>query len=135
VRGIKKRLLQYGISALIGISVSLFIMNAQGLFALLGSNAATYSILCDAFFVPAAVFLSVGALIRIAASGFFDSVSYAVRVAAHAIVPFAQSKPKAYYDYKSEKAENRGAPPTFILHTGAAFLVVSLIFLAIYSSM
>lgn len=132
-RQLKKRLIQYSIAAAIGIAIALLVMNAEGFFVLVGNNAETYSILSDACFVPAAVLISVGALVWIANTGLFDSVSYALTVAAHAIIPFMRNRPKSYYDYKSEREGKSGKTPMFILYTGAAFLLLAIIFLVIYT--
>ena len=130
---LKKRLIQYSTAAAIGLAIALLIMNAEGFFVLAGNNAETYSILSDACFVPAAVLISVGALVWVANTGLFDSVSYALTVAAHAIIPFMKNKPKSYYDYKSEREGKSGKTPMFILYTGAAFLLLAIIFLGVYT--
>lgn len=135
MKGLKKLLLQYGITAAVGLLIAYFVMSSQGLFVLFGNNRETYAILCDAFFVPAAALMSVGALVWIANTGFFDSIAYALKIAAHALVPFVKTKRQTYYDYKNEKEGKESKTPTFILYTGAAFLLLALIFLAIYSSM
>lgn len=132
---LKTWLLQYGITTAIGLLISYFVMSSQGLFVLFGSNAETFSILCDAFFVPGAVLLSVGALVWVAGTGFFDSMAYIFRVAAHMFIPFVKSRPKSYYDYKTEKAERGGKTPMFILYTGVGFVALALVFLACYSAM
>ena len=126
--------MQYGITAAVGLAIALLIMNAQGLFVLFGNNADTYSILSDAFFVPGMVMVSVGALIWIAGTGLFDSVSYALTVAAHAIIPFMKNKPKSYYDYKSEREGKTTKIPMFILYTGGGFLVIAVVFLIVYAA-
>ena len=135
MRNLKKRILQYGITAALGLAAALLIMNAQGFFVLFGNNADTYSILSDAFFVPGMIMVSLGALIWIAGTGLFDSVSYALSVAAHAVIPFLKNKPKSYYDYKSEREGKTTKTPMFILYTGGGFLAISVIFLIVYSSL
>ena len=133
MKNLKKRILQYGITAAVGLLIALLIMNAQGFFVLFGNNADNYSILSDAFFVPGMVMVSVGALIWIAGTGLFDSVSYALTVAAHAIIPFLRNKPKSYYDYKSEREGKTTKIPMFILYTGGGFLVIAVVFLIVYA--
>ena len=134
MRNLKKRILQYGITAAVGLAIALLIMNAQGLFVLFGNNADTWSILSDAFFVPGMIMISVGALVWIAGTGLFDSVSYALTVAAHAIIPFLRNKPKSYYDYKSEREGKGGKTPMFILYTGGGFLLLAVVFLIAYGA-
>ena len=134
MRNLKKRLLQYGITAGIGLLASLLIMNAQGLFVLFGNNTQTWSILSDAFFVPGIILVSLGALIWIAGTGLFDSVSYALSVAAHAIIPFLKNRPKNYYDYKSERESKGSRTPMFILYTGGGFLLLAVVFLIAYGA-
>ena len=108
-------------------------MDAEGLFVVWGtSRTATLMILCDAFFVPGILLTMFGALMWIATTGFFDSLGYAFRTAAHLFIPFKGGERKSFYDYKEERAEKRGGVPYFILFVGMFYLAISMILLALY---
>ena len=92
-------------------------------------------ILCDAFFVPGIFFTMFGALLWIASTGFFDSISYAFRTAAHMLFPILHKERKNFYDYKTEKAEKRAGTPVFIFIVGAGFLAISMICLVFWASL
>ena len=128
----KKKLLQYGICGLIGAVIAVLVMDAEGLLLFWGTHReTTLIILCDAFFVPGILLILFGCLLWIANTGFFDSLGYAVRTAAHLLIPFRKAERKTFYDYKEERAEKRGKTPAFIGIVGVFYLLLSLIPLAI----
>ena len=131
----KKRILQYGISFLIGALLACWVMNIEGLF-LIDVPSEIAAILCDAFFVPGILLTMVGCLIWIATTGFFDSIGYAVKVGMHIILPFInKGERKSYYDYKMEKDEKRGKTPIFVFIVGAFYLILSGIALIIWMNL
>ena len=104
----KKKLLQYGITAVVGALIAWWVMDVEGLFVITGAPEHTKAILCDAFFVPGILLVMIGALVWIATTGFFDSLGYAAKTAVHIFLPFIKTERKSFYDYKMEKAEKRG---------------------------
>lgn len=131
----KKRILQYGISFLIGALLACWVMNIEGLF-LVDVPSEIAAILCDAFFVPGILLTMVGCLIWIATTGFFDSIGYAVKVGMHILLPFFnKGERKSYYDYKMEKDEKRGKTPIFVFIVGAFYLILSGIALIIWMNL
>ena len=133
----KKKLLQYGITTVIGALIALWYMKIEGFFEIV--NSATnqtkeiLNILCSAFFIPGALFLLTGALLWISTTGFFDSFGYAFKMTAHMFLPFRKTERKSFYDYKMEKEEKRASVPHFVLIVGAAFILVSVVFLILWS--
>ena len=129
---LKKKLLQYGICGLIGAVIAVLVMNTEGLSLFWGVHWETaLVILCDAFFIPGILLVLFACLLWIANTGFFDSLGYAIRTAAHLLIPFRKVERKSFYDYKEERAEKRGKTPAFIGIVGAFYLLLSLIPLAI----
>lgn len=128
----KKKLLQYGICGIIGALIAYWVMDLEGLFLVWGKMPDTWSILCDAFFVPGILLTMFGILFWIANTGFFDSIAYAFRTAGHILLPFIRSDRKTFYDYKAEKAEKRTSTPYFVLIVGVFYLLLSGICLAIW---
>ena len=132
----KHKLISYGLSVLSGLALSWLAISAKLSnpdFKL--TDASKYmELLCDAAFVPGIVLVCVWCLIFIASTGLFDSVSYSVGYAVRALLPFVRRKEMSFYDYKMGKEERRseGKTPKTVLIVGAAFLALSLLFLALY---
>ena len=131
----KKKFIQYGISTAIGLLFAYWVMDTEALFSVPDITPELVAmILCDAFFVPGIFFVLFGALLWVASTGFFDSISYAFRTAAHMLLPILHKERKSFYDYKTEKAEKRAGTPIFIFIVGAGFLAVSMICLVIWAT-
>ena len=128
----KKRLLQYGITTVVGALIALWVLNVEGFFIIIkdapDQTKEIMNILCNAFFIPGLLLVLSGVLMWIASTGFFDSLGYAGRTAAHMFVPFMKPDRKSYYDYKEEKAQKRGKVPYYIMIVGAAYILVSIVF-------
>jgi hypothetical protein len=130
---VKKKLLQYGISMVIGALISLWVMHMEGLFDVVGMSAnLIFMILCDAFFVAGILLALFGALVWISTTGFFDTFGYAIRSAAHLLLPFINHDTKTFYDYKTEKAEKRGESKGFLVIVGGFYLLLSAVFLVLW---
>lgn len=129
----KKKLLQYGITTAVGAVIALWVMNMEGLFEIEGLTAnLIFMILCDAFFVSGILLALFGALVWISTTGFFDTFGYALRTAAHLILPFVKHDTKTFYDYKTEKAEKRTESKGFLVIVGSFYLLLSAIFLMLW---
>jgi len=126
---VKKKLLQYGICSILGAAITVWIIAAEGLFQPVETTAKeAMFILCDALFVPGALLSSLGALIWVSTTGFFDALGYAAHVAGHMFLPFLKLERRSYYEYKEEKAEKRDSTvPYFIIIVGFGFLALSAI--------
>lgn len=126
----KKKLLQYGISTVIGALISVWVMNLEGLFdGVAYPTDLVMMILCDAFFVAGVLLALFGVLVWISTTGFFDTFGYAMRTAIHLILPFIHHERRSFYDYKTEKAEKRGSAQYFLIIVGGGYLVLSAVFL------
>jgi hypothetical protein len=128
---VKKKLLQYGITTVVGGLIAWRVMDAEGLFLIAGEPEHTKAILCDAFFVPGILLALIGMIVWVSSTGFFDALGYAVKTAAHMFIPFIKTERQSFYDYKMAKAEKRGSTPHFITFVGIAFILVSVVFLLI----
>lgn len=89
---------------------------------------------CDGFSVAALLYISMGAILWVSTTGFFDIFSYAFKKGAHAIIPVTfQDMPRGYYEYKMEKNANRKERTHwFTLVLGGIMLVISLILTAVW---
>ena len=121
-----------------GISVSLSLLAAWGVLATHGFSQAAeaserYRLLCDGFFVPAALLLSAGALIFVSNFGIFNGISYAARYVARMFVPSSGKRDESYGDYGKRKAKKGNITGYgFLFAVGGAFLAVALVFLVLF---
>lgn len=125
-------LLKYGLGVGLSLLTAWGVLSTHG-FSEAADAAQRYRLLCDAFFVPAALLLSAAALIFVSNHGIFNGVSYAARYVARMFVPSSGKRDESYGDYvrrKSEKGNITGYG--FLVVTGCAFLAVALIFLVLF---
>lgn len=124
---------KYIVQTLLGLLLSVGVMFYQGLFEA-ESAADRIMLICDGFTVTALLFLSMGVILWVATTGFFDIFGYALRKGAHALVPgLVRDNLSGFYEYKLEKQEERktkGEKSIFLI--GAAFLLVSLVLTAVW---
>lgn len=126
----KSKLPRYLIAAAIGLAVAGLVLYTYGFFAM---ETATLRLrcLCDAFTIPGVLLFSVGCLIWISQQGMFDFLSYTGKVLFDKFRPHAEMV--RYGDYVVEKNENRKSGGFgFLLITGAAFIAIALIFMALF---
>lgn len=125
--------IKYIVQAVLGLLLSFGVMFYRGLFQA-GNAGDRIMIICDGFTVTALLFISVGFLLWVSTTGFFDIFGYAVRKGAHSLIPgLVRDNLSGYYEYKLEKEserKDRGAKSTLIV--GAAFLAVSLALTAVW---
>ncbi|NLX82926.1 MAG: DUF3899 domain-containing protein [Clostridiales bacterium] len=91
--------------------------------------------LSDGFFVVGLFVTSVGLLVWISSTGFFDIFTYAFRSMLVMFTPFV--KPENFpnfYDYKTMRADKRQKAEFTTLVMGLVFIVLSLLMLWIYYS-
>lgn len=126
--------LKYYVQAGLGLVLAFAVMVSRGLFSK-PSVADKVMAVGDGFTVAAVLYLGMGALIWISSTGFFDIFSYAVKKAAHAIVPgMVEDDAGRYYEYKVEKEAKRkkGVFEHFTLKLGFIFLIISAILLFVW---
>ena len=131
---LKKNLIKYSITTLIGGSMTAAVLSLHG-FSAAQTAAERYRILCDAFTIPGVVLMMCAVLVLIANEGTFYGLSYSVRWMFKALIPFGRNmeKHETYYEYverKREAGKIRGFG--FIFITGAVFFAVSLVFLVLF---
>ena len=131
----KKKVLKYSITILTGLLIAAWVASIKEVFLSFGYNTKTLGGLSDAFFVPGILLTCVGCLAWVSSIGFFDSVTFAVRIAVHALLPFVKMEDKTFYDYKMDREEARsGKAPIFLVVIGILFIIISVLFLLLYSS-
>ena len=92
-----------------------------------------YRILCDGFTIPGFFLLCFGALIFASNEGALDGIGFIVGKAVKALIPVGRLRDReSFYDYIQRKRANRVTGYSFMLWTGAVFMAVALVFLALY---
>ena len=128
----KKRVLQYSVTAIVGIVFAVVCAALRGIFTFCGTTGELMALISDALLIPGAVITSIGVLGIVASFGFFDILSYGAKYAMRAFLPATRFERLTYYEYKCDKAEKRRPAPMFIVWTGVGFIAASVLFLIIY---
>lgn len=125
--------LKYYVQAGLGLVLAFAVMVSRGLFSK-PSVADKVMAIGDGFTVAAVLYLGFGAIMWVSSTGFFDIFGYAVKKAAHAIVPgMVNDDVGRYYEYKVEKeAKRKGFLDNFTLKLGAIFLLISAVLLFVW---
>ena len=130
----KKTLISIAVQLVIALVIAGMVASGQG-FSLAGEVYLNCRYLSDGCFVSAVIFVGMGLLLWISATGFFDIFGYAMK---SLLVLFSPLKKPGehphYYEYKCEKdAKRKGKPITHtVLIVGVIVLVLSLCCLGLY---
>ena len=125
--------IKYIVQTALGLVLSFGVMYYQGLFEA-DTAADRIRIVCDGFSVTALLFLSMGFIVWVSTTGFFDIFGYALKKGAHALVPgLVREDVQDFYEYKLEKQggrKKRGEGSTLLL--GLGFLLAGLILTGVW---
>ncbi len=87
---------------------------------------------CDAFFVSGVLITCIGGLVFVSNGGVFDMLAYGMRTFFESFKKnVTDRKYRTYYDYKESKKDKK-RNFGFLVVVGVAFIVISLVFLALY---
>ena len=131
----KKTLISISVQLVIAVVIALLVAASEGL-APSAEAYVNYHHLCDGFFVSAVIFVGLGGLLWISATGFFDIFGYAFKSIVHLLTPSKHDEQfPRYYDYKCEQNDKReGKPLTHtVIVVGLIVLALSFLCLALYS--
>ena len=127
-----QRWLQYGVSALVGLALSLAVAVSRGLSGSV-NLAWNARYLSDGFFVAGLLMTGIGALVLVASTDFFDIFTYGFKSLLVLFTPLKKPREHMnFFDYKQERAGRRGGKQFFLLFTGLAFLLLALACLWVY---
>ena len=122
----KRNLLLYGISVLVGAAISLIIVSIRGIFTLTDSNE-VIRYLIDALFAVGAIGFCFGLLVLFSNLGAFSMLRYGLyRFGTIFKRDPSKVKFRTYYDYLEATREKK-TPYGFLLIVGAIFIIASLI--------
>ncbi len=129
----KRTLVSYVIAVLLGAGIAVFVASNYG-FGDAASAMDRYRILCDAFTIPGVMLLCCGVLSWIADQGTFDSLAYAGRSLLR--IFHREERHVRYYEFVEERREKRAKKEKghflFLIVTGAAFLLVAVVFMLLF---
>ena len=127
---------KYLVWAILGLVICLGVVYGKGLPEQVTAADLVLAI-GDGCTVTALCFLSLGLLIWVATTGFFDIFSYAVRKGAHMFIPgLVRDHTGDYYSYKMGRQKDREEKgkkgEKSLLLAGTGFLLVSLVLVAVW---
>lgn len=130
----KKQILEYSITTGVCLILVFVVALIQNIFAQT-ELFRIFMILCDGFFIVGLLTVCLGLLFFVNNNGAFDMLVYGVG----RFFSMFKKKPndvkyQTFYDYSVAKAERPKADFIYLLIIGAAFIVISLIFLALWSA-
>jgi len=126
-----KKVLNYVIPFLICAIITVVILAGKGSFTKSGSPLMVD--LCDAFFVPGILMFGFGVLVFATNGGTFDMLAFGIRKLFDLFKrDLTKVKYRTFYDYRAAQREKKRSFLNFIF-VGLGFIIVSVIFLILYS--
>ena len=125
----KANLIKSGIVSAVGILVVILFVSSSDFGA--QTTVDKYKILCDAFTIPGLLMLMFAAMLSISNEGGLDGISYLVKQGFR-MLTFRGISQEKYLDYVQHRRENRLTGYGFLYIVGAAFMVIALIFMALF---
>ena len=138
----KKKIFWYVIAFAVALALVLLVCGLNGLLTEQKTEQETAKILCDAFFVAAALFMGFSGLSWASGTGAFDGLGYSVSLFFDVHLPTKRrltwEKKETYQEYVERKhgkdAKEKNKTLIFLLVVGAAFLVIAIAMLIWYNS-
>ncbi len=131
----KRKLLAYGISLLIGAAMALIIMGVRGIFTETEPRE-VMRLLSDAFFVPGVLLAGVGLLVFATNGGVFDMLAYSVLLFFNLFRKNVQDrKYRDFYEYREAKKGRKRKSLAFLLVVGLFYILLAAIFLIVYGQL
>ena len=128
-----KNYVKYLITAAVGMAIAVAYALVKDVFSQTDTQE-VLKILCDAFFIPAVFITSFGGLVCASNGGTFDMISYGVqRLFGLLQKDVTKVKHRTFHDYREER-QKKNRSFGYLLVVGLAFLLVSIVFLIIYSN-
>ncbi len=131
----KKKLLGYGISLLIGAAVALLVMGLRGIFTETEPRE-IMRLLSDAFFVPGVILAGVGLLVFATNGGVFDMLAYSMILFVNLFRRNVQDrKYRDFYEYREAKKDRKRKSLAFLLVVGLFYIALAALFLILYGQL
>jgi hypothetical protein len=128
-----KKFRRYLIVLSIGFALAILVGAMRDLFSQTEAKV-IFKILCDAFFVPGIFISAAGLIVFSTNEGTFDAMAYGISAFVNMFKREPLKKRESFYDYRASRSEKK-VKFGYLLITGGAFLLVSMIMLAIHLAM
>ena len=128
----KSNLIKSGIASVVGILPVVAFVGSSEFGDLSIMNK--YKILCDAFTIPGLLMLMFAVLISVSNEGALDGLSYVVKQGFR-MLTFRGLGTEKYLDFVESRREKRVRGYGFLYIVGAVFMVIALIFMALFYSL
>ena len=127
---------KYPVTGIVFVVVALAFTWNDGVFET-ESTKEVMGCISNGFFIAGAMFAGIGALSYIGSKGTYDALSYGVsKIGIHQLIPgIPKEIPESYYDYKMAKEEKGRSWFPNLLITGLAGILLSVVFLVLYSAL
>ena len=129
---VKANLIKYGSAIAAGLLLAYVYVALRDLSA--EPLVDKYRILCDAFTVPGVLLVMSGALMSISNAGALDGLGYLVKQGIGMLIPGKGLGMEKYADYIERRRANRVTGYGFLYITGAGFMIVAFVFMALFYS-
>lgn len=127
-----KKWLQYIIISVVSLLIVLCVLFTQDAFQHSGEEL--FKNLCDAFFVAGVVTLGIGLLIWASDKGTFDMIAFGVIKLVDLLKKdLTKVKYRTYYDYRQAQQGKKHSCAAYLI-VGSALMVISILFLVLYSN-
>ena len=130
----KWKIIRLVVNLVLATSLLLLYFFWQGVFSGEIDYVTLMKVLCDGFFIMAALYLAVVALQFVSSRGEFDSFRYGIKTFFHTHKPSKnfENSQQTYADYVIEKNEKRRFKADIELYIGLFLLTVSIVLLILY---
>ena len=123
---------EYAITTAIAFGVGVLIALSRGVFQE-DEIDMVITIISDAFFIPGVLLICVGLIVYASNEGLFLSISYGFKTIGRTITAKKDEKlmDEKYHEYYARQIQKKSKCKHFLI-IGAVFVVISLLFVAIY---
>ena len=130
----KATLKKYGICVGIEVLIAFLVIWSKGFFT--DSVTVNIQILSDAFFVSGILMTLFAAMLYVSGEGALIGIGFVLRNAVLTFIPMGRAKQERYADYRERKlSKAKKHDDRHIFVTGLIFLVIGIVFTAIWYAM
>ena len=130
--GLVKEYKEYVITTAVAAVLAILLILSRGIFQEKELDMIITTI-SDAFFIPGVLLICVGLIVYASNEGLFLSISYGFKVIGRTITAKKDERlmDEKYHEYYARQIEKKAKCKHFLI-VGAAFIVISLLFVGIY---
>ena len=130
-----RSVIRYLAAFIFGALVALAVVSARGIFQET-QVARVYRLLCDGFFLSAALLIGVGLLTLVSGEGLFDIMGFATVCLVSVIrIKDSEEKRRTFLDYKKARHERRHGTMWYLVFVGLFFLALAFAFDMLFNAL